>query len=197
MEILRRIRREEREARKQFSELDKQTALFIVAPRIDELKEKYEEFKDILDYLESVQNDIVSNIGIFLHQDEDSSPISILKTKTSPFIRYKVNLIVNRREAEGSPVVEETNPTYSNLVGRVEYEGQLGLMVTDFTKIRAGAFHRANGGYLILQAKDVLTNAGAWDALKRILRDGSIKIESLGEKLGLVAIGSIKPEPIP
>ncbi len=197
-EALREIRNEEREAKKAISELDKQTALFVVKPRVEELLEKYGRFEKIEEYLKSVQDDIIDNLSIFLQQEEDTSPLSmLLKGKASPFKRYKVNLIVNRREDEGAPIVEETNPTYSNLVGKVEYEGQFGTMVTDFTKIRAGAFHRANGGYLILQVRDLLSNLGAWDALKRILKDGCIKIESLSEKLGLATVDSLKPEPIP
>lgn len=197
-EALREIRKEERNARKEFSELDKQTALFVVKPRIEELKEKYNLHEKVISYLKSVEEDIIKNSTIFLSQEEDGSPLNIIfKGKSSPFKRYKVNLLVNRNDTTGAPVVEESNPTYANLVGRVEYEGQLGTMVTDFTKIRAGAFHKANGGYLILQVKDLLTNLGAWDGLKRILKDGSIKIESLSEKLGYTTVESLKPEPIP
>ncbi len=197
-EALRKIRGEEKEARKALSDLDKQTALFVVAPRIEELLEKYGTSEKIKEYLKGVQEDIISHLSIFIQQEEDTSPLNLLlKAKSSPFIRYKVNLIVNRKGSQGAPVVEETHPTYPNLVGKVEYEGQFGTMVTDFTKIRAGAFHRANGGYLILQVKDVLSNLGSWDAIKRILKDGSIKIESLSEKLGLVTVDSLKPEPIP
>ncbi len=197
-EALRKIRGEEKEAKKALSELDKQTALFVVTPRIEELLEKYGESEKIEEYLKSVQEDIIRNLNLFIQQEEDTSPLNILlKAKSSPFTRYKVNLIVNRKGSQGAPVVEETHPTYPNLVGKVEYEGQFGTMVTDFTKIRAGAFHRANGGYLILQVRDVLSNLGSWDAIKRILKDGSIKIESLSEKLGLVTVDSLKPEPIP
>ncbi len=196
-EALRQIRNMEKDAKKTLSELDKQTALFVVSPRIEELLEEYKGHEKIEEYLKSVQDDIVDNLSIFLPQEETSPLNLLLKSKSSPFTRYKVNLIVNRKGSEGAPIVEEANPTYSNLVGKVEYEGQFGTMVTDFTKIRAGAFHRANGGYLILQAKDVLSNLGSWDALKRILKTGSIKIESLSEKLGLTTIDSLKPEPIP
>ncbi len=197
-EALRQIRNEEREAKKEIAELDKQTALFVVKPRIEELLEKYKGSEKIEEYLKSVQDDIINNLGPFIQQEEETSPLNILlKGKSSPFTRYKVNLIVNRKGSKGAPVVEETHPTYPNLIGKIEYEGQFGTMVTDFTKIRAGAFHRANGGYLILQVKDLLSNLGSWDALKRVLKDESIKIESLSEKLGLATVDSLKPEPIP
>ena len=196
-EALRQIRNMEKDAKKTLSELDRETALFVVSPRIEELLEKYKGHEKIEEYLKSVQDDIIDNLSIFLPQEETSPINLLLKSKSSPFTRYKVNLIVNRKGSEGAPIVEEANPTYSNLVGKVEYEGQFGTMVTDFTKIRAGAFHRANGGYLILQIRDVLSNLGSWDALKRILKTGSIKIESLSEKLGLTTIDSLKPEPIP
>ncbi len=197
LEALRQIRNMEKDAKKTLSELDRQTALFVVSPRIEELLEEYKGHEKIEEYLKSVQDDIVDNLSIFLPQEETSPLNLLLKSKSSPFTRYKVNLIVNRKGSEGAPIVEEANPTYSNLVGKVEYEGQFGTMVTDFTKIMAGAFHRANGGYLILQIRDVLSNLGSWDALKRILKTGSIKIESLSEKLGLTTIDSLKPEPIP
>jgi lon-related putative ATP-dependent protease len=113
------------------------------------------------------------------------------------FDKYKVNLIVNNMDQQGAPVVWENNPTYYNLVGRVDFKARLGALVTDFTQIKAGALHKANGGYLILQAMDVLTNPLSWDALKRTLRSGTVQIENIAEQYGLIPTSTLKPEPIP
>jgi predicted ATP-dependent protease len=117
--------------------------------------------------------------------------------ETPGFHRYEVNLFVDVGWSTGAPVVEEPNPTFANLVGRVEYVAHLGALVTDFSLLRAGALHRANGGYLILEARQVLTQPYAWEALKRALRSREIRIESLGQALGLVSTVSLEPEPIP
>jgi predicted ATP-dependent protease len=107
--------------------------------------------------------------------------------------------LVDNGGTQGAPVVVETNPTYYNLLGRMEYRSELGSMVTDFSMIKAGALHRANGGYLVLHATDVLTSPGAWDVLKRSLKTGLIRIENLGERFTpiLAATLRVQPEPIP
>jgi lon-related putative ATP-dependent protease len=111
--------------------------------------------------------------------------------------RYEVNVLVDHGESEGAPVIYEDNPTFQNLVGRVEHVAQMGTLLTDFTLIKAGTLHQANGGYLILDARKVLTQPYAWDGLKRTLRSGKIRIESVGQMLSLVSTISLKPEPIP
>ncbi len=111
--------------------------------------------------------------------------------------KYKVNLLVDNSELEGAPVVTDYNPTYYNILGKVEHENEFGTMITDFTMIKSGLFHQANGGYLILQAKDVLSNIQSWEALKRVLRTGEISIENMKEQMGLIAVSTLKPEPIP
>jgi predicted ATP-dependent protease len=115
----------------------------------------------------------------------------------SPWRRYRVNVLDDHGEAQGAPVVYEDRPTYQNLVGRIEHVARMGTLVTDFTQIRAGALHRANGGYLILDARRVLVEPFAWEALKRALRARAIRIEPLGEALGLASTASLEPEPIP
>ena len=106
-------------------------------------------------------------------------------------------MLVDNHDLDGAPVLVETNPTFYNLVGRVEYEARMGVASTDFTMIKAGALHRANGGYLILNVKDVLMNIGAWEALKRVLKTGCLQIENLGEQYGMLAMSSLKPRPVP
>ena len=115
----------------------------------------------------------------------------------SPADKYKVNLLVDDGALKGAPVITDYNPTYYNLLGRIDYENEFGAVTTDFTLVRAGLLHQANGGYLILQAHDVLNNVQSWDALKRVLRTRQISIENIKEQMGLVAYSSLKPEPVP
>ena len=113
------------------------------------------------------------------------------------FFRYRVNLSVGNGQLEGAPVVVEPNPTYYNLVGRVEYQGELGTLRTNFTMVKPGALHRANGGYLILQARDLLMDRMAWPALKRALKTGQDQHREPGRTVRLVTTTSLRPEPIP
>lgn len=117
--------------------------------------------------------------------------------RDGPIDRYRINILVDNQGADGAPVVFEPNPTYYNLLGRIEYQARFGATVTDFRMIEPGALHRANGGYLVLQALDVLTNPFAWDALKRALRTGEIRIENMGEQLAPIPVATLRPEPIP
>ncbi|GAW91306.1 Lon protease family protein [Calderihabitans maritimus] len=199
LETMRKIQAVEREAKEKIKELEQNTGLFAVGHLIDELKEKYGNYPKVLSYLEAVQKDILLNLDHFRagEEEKDSFPWLRKISKETFLTRYKVNLLVDNSEQQGAPVVMETNPTYYNLMGSIEYENEWGAAVTDFTKIKAGALHRANGGYLILQAKDVLANLMAWEALKRVLKTKEIRVENLGSQIGLVAMATLKPEPIP
>jgi len=128
---------------------------------------------------------------------EGPGTASTLLAGADPFLRYRINVLVDHGGGDGAPFVVEDHPTQPNLVGRVEYTSQMGTLVTDFTQIRPGALHRANGGYLVLEAEKVLTQPYAWDQLKRSLRAGSISIESVGQSLGLLTTTALEPEPIP
>src|SRR5699024_7586853 len=112
-------------------------------------------------------------------------------------IKYKVKVIVDHRKTDWILVIEANKPTYYNLMGKVEYVNQMGVTSTDFTRIKPGILHQANDGYLIIQVRDILTNAYVWEGLKRALKHQQIQIENIGEQTGLVAMSSIKPDPIP
>jgi len=200
LEFTNEIREQEKEARRILESLDNKTALIAVGYQMEELKKKYKDCEEIIQYLEDTQEDILNNIDDFKVQQEEEStnPFSFLKGRQSDFAhKYKVNLIVDHSETVGAPVVTADNPTYYNLIGKVEYENKMGVLSTDFTKIKAGYLHQANGGYIIIQAMDILTNSYGWDALKRALKTEKLNIENIGEQMGLVATTSIKPEPIP
>jgi lon-related putative ATP-dependent protease len=200
LESIRFVQNVERQAREEIKELDGKIGLFAVGYVIDDLINKYHEHEAVVEYLESVKKDVVKNIHDFKPEaDEDVNPLLLFQrgAKESAKDKYKVNLLVDNRETRGAPVIIESNPTYYNLVGRVEYETRMGMVSTDFSMIKPGALHRANGGYLILHARDVLTNLGSWDGLKRALKTKKLFLENLGEHYGMLAMASLKPAAIP
>ena len=150
--------------------------------------------------MQALREDVLSSLGEFRAEEEEQSfPLFWLRRQSQEQaeLRYKVNLIVDHRETEGAPLVYETNPSYYNLLGRMEYENRLGAVVTDFTMLKAGAFHRANGGYLILQANDVLAGLQSWEVLKRTLKTKEIRIETLGEQYAMITVSTLRPQPVP
>ena len=189
-------------AKDKIKDLDKRTLTFSVNPLIERLKRKYREFDTVIEYLNAVQNDILENSEQFKKAKEmeslkGSSWAQLLQSQQPSFDQYEVNLIVDNCQTEGSPVVIESNPTYQNLVGKVEYEARLGALITNFGNIRAGALHKANGGYLMVEARKVLTNPFSWEALKRTLQDGEIRIEQVSTGYQAFVAKTLQPEPIP
>lgn len=198
-EILTRIRKLEKEAKDKVQELDKEIALFAIGHLLQELRDKYNDMPKVLTYLDQVEKDIIANLEDFRPGERQGVAIPGLEALQRPvtFDRYKVNVIVNNSDVQGSPVVVELNPSYYNLLGKTEYKAQFGAMSTDFSMIKSGALHRANGGYLIMHVLDVLTSPLAWDALKRAIRSEEIRIELMGEQYRVIPATTIKPEPIP
>jgi predicted ATP-dependent protease len=202
-ERLRRIPQLQKEARERLQELDRRTVGFAVSHLIDELKEDFSEFEAVVSFLNEVQADILENVETFkqmeqLEEAREQVPFGrLLDVQVNRFDRYRVNLLVDNSGLEGAPVILESNPSYHNLIGRVEHQAQFGALVTDFTMIKGGALHRANGGYLILNARDVLTKPFAWEALKRSLKNKEVIIETMGEELRVIATRTLEPEPIP
>ncbi|NUM44108.1 MAG: AAA family ATPase [Anaerolineales bacterium] len=193
---LEKVREMERTAQETLHELDTRTALFVVEHLVDSLREKYTGLDQILAYLNAVQKDIVENVDPF-RADPNQQGENVASLRETWLKRYTVNVIVDHDGRKGAPVILETQPTYQNLVGRIEHEMVMGATRTDFTMIRPGALHRANGGYLILPIREVLINPYAWEGLKRCLRDGSIRLVELGNQLGLLSTTTLEPEPVP
>lgn len=193
----------ESERRERLRELNREVTRFAISHLIEGLCQRYADLANVLDHLKVVQDDLVENAEQFLAHEQSSSdnPLEQVQrhlTETGPFFdRYRVNPIVERSSDGGAPVIEEGHPTLPNLIGRVEYRQQLGALVTDFTLIKGGALHRANGGYLILDARRVLLQPYAWEELKRTLRAGAIEIRSLSEVVGFFSTVALEPEPIP
>ena len=200
-EALRQVRTLEREGRDTLRDLERKTAQFIIGTPVSRLKEQYGAHPKVIAFLEAAQQDMLDRVGEMRGDGEEEAPappgLAGLLPRRDPFARYQVNLLVDHKDAMGGPVVIETNPTYYNLVGRAEYRAEFGALTTDFTMIKAGALHRSNGGYLILQARDVLTSPFAYEGLKRSLRSGEIRIEPLGEAAGVMPVATLRPEPIP
>jgi lon-related putative ATP-dependent protease len=191
-----------RDHREALRRLTEEVAGAAVSHLIDDVRHDFADQPVVLEFLAAVQDDIVANAEEILGGGESAGPPGLVMARSEAddhafFRRYRVNVLVDHSAATGAPVVFEDHPTQPNLVGRVEHIAQLGTLVTDFNLIRAGALHRANGGYLVLDARKVLTEPYAWDELKRALRSGEIRIETLGERLGLVSTVSLEPEPVP
>ncbi len=198
-QILRTIPQKQRGLRKKIRELNEEMARVTVEELIEEIREEYAELDAVLEFLDEVEADIVENVDELVGQGNGEGFMQQMQQvqKQQVVGRYDVNLVVDHQDTETAPVVYEDHPTLENVLGRVEYRSQMGTLTTDFRLIRPGALHRANGGYLLLDVRKVLGNPAAWDALKRTLRAGQIRIQSLQEELGLVRTISLEPEPIP
>ena len=197
---LRRLRDMEEAMRQELKQLTQETALRAIGHLIADLSAKYADTPQVVDYFDSVQADILANVDDFRGEKTSEGPTIMgmpLPIRTSPFTRYQVNVLVDHSNTQGAPVVVETNPTYHNLVGRIEHHAFMGAVATDHTMIKPGALHRANGGYLVLPVREVLINYQSWEALKRSLKDRSIRIEELGAQLSLVSTITLEPETIP
>ncbi len=201
LEIIRKLKNNEKETKQKVSEWENKIALLALGVQINDLKEKYSKYEVILEYLENVQKDILDNLDDFREEEasEEQPQLVIpwMQKEETPVYKYKVNLLVDNSGLKGAPVIIDFNPTYSNLIGKIEYENEFGSVSTDYTKIKPGLFHLANGGYLILQAKDVLSNPQAYEAINRVLKTKKITIENMKDQAGVVAVPAIKPQPIP
>jgi lon-related putative ATP-dependent protease len=196
--LLRQFRDLESQARKEMSEFDKDVALYAIDHLMSKLLDKYKDHAEITNFLRAIQSHIVEDLDRFRGQEpekkESDRDDSLYE---SSFRVYEVNVITDNSGLEGAPVVFEQNPTYDNLLGRVEKESQQGTLTTDFTLIKGGSLHRANGGYLIIRAEQLLRDLNVYDALKRMLKAGAITIEDLPQRTGYASVRSLSPRPIP
>lgn len=192
----------EKEGREKLKELTNEVTIFAVGHLIETLLAKYAALPEVVIYLKAFQQDVVENVDQFLIPPE-ATVANWMSASHSfqdgpPFLRrYRVNVLVDHSATQGAPFVYEDHPTYQNLIGQSEYVAQLGALSTDFNLIRGGALHRASGGYLMLDAYKVLAQPYAWDALKRALQSSQIRIEPLGQALGLISTASLEPQSIP
>jgi len=199
-EAMRRVRDLEKNAKRRLQDFDREVANFAVSHPIEELKHKYRGLEEVPDYLDEVLADIVNNVEGFKSQEEATEGLAAAMQagqREALLRRYTVNVIVDNSAQQGAPVVTEPNPTYGNLIGRIEHRAEFGALVTDFTMIKPGALHRANGGYLVVEMRGLLTNPLAWEALKRAIKSRSIRTEEMGAQFQLISTVTLEPEPIP
>ena len=194
---LRQVRGLESKAAEAVRQLNHDVALFAIDSLVVELLEKYSGMPEIKEYLEEVREDIVTNVDQFLAPPQDQRQPTFPWMREVSLRKYEVNMIVDNSSLKGVPVVIETSPTYPNLFGRIEREALFGALTTDFTMIRGGALHRANGGYLVLPALELLRDVMSYESLKKSLQNNVIRIEEAGERLGFLSTKSLRPEPIP
>jgi predicted ATP-dependent protease len=192
-----------RQTQRELRELNRQVTQQVVVSLFAEILEAWAGTPAVLAHLDAVRDDVLDHAEAFQVPRDGENPAlaAVAMARGEPAealsARYSVNVLVHHGEGGGAPVVFEEHPTHDNLVGRIEHESQMGMMITDFTLIRGGALHRANGGYLVIDALRLLTQPLAWEALKRALRGGEIRTESLAQALGLISTVSLAPEPVP
>jgi lon-related putative ATP-dependent protease len=189
----------QKESRERVKEVNKEISQLTVSQFVEEVKSNYGELPDVLEFIDIVKKDIIENVDMFRRYGEEkqSSGNNNTSAVKTLFSQYQVNVLVDNSETEGAPIIYEDNPTYQNLLGRIEHVAQYGTLLTDFTLIKAGALHRANGGYLVLDARKILLSPFAYEGLKRALHSHEVRIESLEQMLSLASTTSLKPEPIP
>ncbi|MCX4303876.1 MAG: ATP-binding protein [Clostridia bacterium] len=192
----------EKETEMKIEEWQANIALMTINVHINSVKANYKRNKKISTYLDGIKKDILKNIGKFLEPDPDPKTPQQLQPGQRPEIRepwlnYRVNLLVDNSKLEGAPVIMDTNYSYNNIFGGLEYENQYGMLKTDFTMIKPGLLHLANGGYIMFQAKDLLANSVCYEALKKFLRIKEIAIENVVDQRSSMMMVSLKPEPIP
>ena len=202
IETMKKIKELEKKAAEKIGSWRNNIALFAVSIQVNELKATYKKFPKIQEFLKNIQKDIISHLNDFISDEQAAAPQNmnpmIKNESLKPWHKYKVNLFVDNSNLEGAPVIIDSNPSFYNLFGKLEYENSFGTLKTDFTLIKPGLIHEANGGYIVLQVRDLLSNNIIWDSFKRVLRTKLAYVDTLKDyQMNTVAIASLKPEPIP
>lgn len=194
------LRNIEKKYREEFKKLNREVALYAIGHLVSGLEEKYEDIQEVISYLEEVKEDIINNLQQFMpqqYQQQQSQFPYQSWMEEAKFRKYEVNVLVDNTNTEGCPVIFERNTMYQNLFGRMEKEAQFGMLSTDHTMIKPGSLHKANGGYLVIPAEDLLRNMLSYDSLKRTLQSGEITVEEAAERMGYITTKGLKPQPIP
>ncbi len=202
----------QREMQQGIQALNREIAGHTIGGLFNDLRKAYEEYSKVVEYLSAAEEDVIENVTDlapgtdFLHGEDGSGSQQALaialsvdrsQQRRAALRRYRVNVLVDQSEVEHAPVIYEDNPTYQNLLGRIEYQPQMGALITDFNMIRPGTLHQANGGYLVLDARKVLLEPYAWEGLKRALEAGELRVESPLQSFTFISTVTLDPEPIP
>lgn len=199
IDIMKQVKEVEKAAKDKLENLEARIALLSIEQPILDLKEKYSQQENVVEYLQSVKMDIIQNIDDFRELNnelEERIPFAEKMTIRDFTKKYRVNLMVDHRDTHGAPVIIEANPKYQNLIGKIEYESNMGVVTTDFTKIKPGSLHLANGGYIIINMADLMHNPESWEGIKRSIKTNSITIENIYSTASIVS-GGMKPQAIP
>lgn len=199
MTVINQIKEIERQSDKRISEWQSNIALLTVSAHINFLKSKYKRNKKINNFLNDVKKDVLKNVSYFLEEDKigQNQQVPPHQKTPDPSLNYRVNLFVDNSNRTGCPVIMDSNYSYTNIFGALEYENYYGALKTDFTMLKPGLLHQANGGYIIFQAKDLLSNPACYESLKKALRVKEVGIESMPEQRSSMVMISLRPEPIP
>lgn len=196
--LVRGVMRLRKERAERIRALNREMTLLAVGHVVDDLAERYRDLPRVVEYLEAVRRDVLEHADDFRKPADISAAPGPTALREAPSLRrYAVNVLVDHSSPDGAPVVTEDHPTFQNLVGRIEHLAQFGALVTDFNLIKPGALHRANSGYLLIDAARILAQPFAWEGLKRALLRSEIRIESLGDLYGPISTVSVEPEAIP
>ena len=200
----RETQRLEKESEQKVDELNRKIGIFAIGRHVQEIMDHYQAYDRAVSYITSVQNDVLDHLSQFMDTAESQEdalasllPMIAKKPDEDVTLKYRVNLIVDHSETKGAPVVVTFNPTYNNLMGETEYDNEFGTLTTDFMKIKAGLLHQSNGGYLIVQAQDILSAPHAWEALRRVIKTKEIDMDSIRELANTTVVPTLQPEPIP
>lgn len=200
-EVLSEIKLIEKESDKKIEEWQSNVALLTINVPISSLKSKYKKNKKIVKFLDNVKKDILKNIPLFLADENSTQKNQQARPQpeaaTKPWLNYRVNLFVDNSELDGAPVIMDSNYNYHNMFGKLEYENQYGMLKTDYTMLKPGLLHKANGGYIMLQARDLVSNSMCYEALKKALMVRELNIENTLDQRSSMVMVSLKPEPIP
>lgn len=207
-EVMGSLRVLEREARERVTQQDREVALFAIGHLVEDLKSRYASVQRLQSWLDRVREDVLEHVPLFrappAGETQENVPDAAIasaaaerrRARELSIARYEANVLVSHAGETGAPVVIEPSPTYYNLFGRIEYETLFGAVTTDHRHIRAGAIHRANGGYLVLQGADLVGEPAAWERLKETLRTGRARMENVGAQMSLFPTSTLDPEPI-
>ncbi|MDD3895031.1 MAG: ATP-binding protein, partial [Syntrophomonadaceae bacterium] len=197
-EALRNYREGEKNVKEKIANLEKQTARVVTKPYFDDLAAQFNGIGEVGEYLAEMQQDLLENVEAFFVKPEEKGMNSLFRLdRRDPLKKYQINLFIDNSHLEHAPVIYEPNPNFANLFGQILYENEFGILATDYSKVKAGTLHRANGGYLILHVWDLIKNFYVWDGLKRVLKNEEITIESVGRMMGITNTESLQPQPIP
>ncbi|MCI8485949.1 MAG: AAA family ATPase [Clostridia bacterium] len=200
MDVISEIKSIEREADKKLNDWQSNVALLTINGHINLIKSKYKRNKKINTFLDNIKKDILKNIDYFLAEDKNDSKTQVQSPRVElpkPWLNYRVNLFVDNSEQEGAPVIMDSNYSYHNIFGKLEYENYYGALKTDYTMLKSGLLHKANGGYIIFQASDLIANSLCYESLKKALRMKELLIENTADQRSSMVMVSLKPEPIP